>query len=219
MALPAEASDDGAIEEGRLLFARPWRFVAGVATVPGLPPPVGIEVAFAGRSNVGKSSLINALTGQKALAKSSDTPGRTRQLNLFRADRGPTIVDMPGYGYARAPRKDVAQWTALAFDYIRGRPNLRRLYVLIDARRGLMDSDEKALDLFDSAAVSYQVVLTKADQLTQRALEDLVAASRNAIAKRPAAHPTVLATSARTALGIPELRAEIVRLEAPQPAA
>jgi GTP-binding protein len=214
MAAVSEQTDDDGREAGRLLFARPWRFLAGVASVAGLPAPEGIEVAFAGRSNVGKSSLINALTGRKALAKTSDTPGRTRQLNLFGADAGVTIVDMPGYGYARAPKKDVALWTALAFDYIRGRPNLRRVYLLIDSRRGLLASDREALDLLDAAAVSCQVVLTKSDALKTLALEAMEGETAAAIAKRAAAHPQVLATSARTGVGLPALRAEIAALAA-----
>ena len=137
--------DAGRIEAGRLLFARPWHFLRGAGSVGGLPPAEGIEVAFAGRSNVGKSSLINALVGQKALARTSNTPGRTRELNLFGADAGITIVDMPGYGYARAPKTEVAAWTRAVFDYLRGRANLRRVYLLVDARHGLKANDEEAL--------------------------------------------------------------------------
>lgn len=202
------------IEVGRLLFARPWRFLAGVASVDRLPPPDGIEVAFAGRSNVGKSSLINALTGQKALAKTSNTPGRTRQLNLVEAGAGLTIVDMPGYGYARASKKEVAAWTRVVFDYLRGRPNLRRVYLLVDARHGLKTNDGAALDLLDEAAVSYQIVLTKADKPTPDALERTVAETAAAIARRPAARPDVIVTSARTGVGLAELRGEIAALAA-----
>ena len=211
------ASDDDRaqadrIEAGRLLFARPWSLVRGVAAVSGLPAPDGIEIAFAGRSNVGKSSLLNALTGQSVLARTSNTPGRTRELNLFAAAPGLTIVDMPGYGYARAPKADVAAWQRLAFDYLRGRPNLRRVYVLIDARHGLKDNDREALSLLDKAAVSYQILLTKADKLKAGELDAVVAAATDAIRKRPAAHPELLATSAETGLGIPELRAEIAAI-------
>jgi GTP-binding protein len=197
------------IEAGRRFFARPWAILTSVATVAGLPPPEGIEVAFAGRSNVGKSSLINALVGQKALARTSNTPGRTRELNLFGAEAGIVIVDMPGYGFARASKADVASWQRLAFDYLRGRPNLRRVYVLIDARHGLKENDLDALKRLDKAAVSYQIVLTKADKLKPAGLERAVAETAAAICKRPAAHPHVLATSAATGAGIDLLRAEI----------
>ena len=197
------------IEAGRLFFAKPWDILITVATVAGLPPAEGIEVAFAGRSNVGKSSLINALVGQKALARTSNTPGRTRELNLFGADAGIVVVDMPGYGYARAPKDVVAKWTRLAFDYLRGRPNLRRVYVLIDARHGVKDNDLDALKLLDKAAVSYQLVLTKADKLKPAELEHTIAEAKATIVKRPAAHPEVLATSAETGAGIDVLRAEI----------
>jgi GTP-binding protein len=200
------------LERGRLLFARPWDILLSVANVAGLPPPDGIEVAFAGRSNVGKSSLLNALVGQKALARTSNTPGRTRELNLFGAGAGITIVDMPGYGFARAPKADVASWTKLAFDYLRGRPNLRRVYLLIDARHGLKPNDLDALKRLDKAAVSYQVVLTKADKLKPAERDRVVAATAAAIAKRPAAHPEVLSTSAETGAGIDGLRAEIAAL-------
>ena len=197
------------LERGRLLFARPWRFLTSASTVASLPVPDGIEVAFAGRSNVGKSSLINALTGRRALARTSNTPGRTRELNFFGADAGVTIVDMPGYGYARAPKTEVAAWTALVFDYLRGRRNLRRVYLLVDARHGLKDNDAEALALLDKAAVSYQVVLTKADKLGKAALDTVVAETGEKIGKRAAAHPAIIATSAETGAGIDVLRAEI----------
>jgi GTP-binding protein len=210
-----EAPDAGAaIEAGRLLFARPWRFLAGSGSIASLPPATGIEVAFAGRSNVGKSSLINALVGQKALARTSNTPGRTQELNFFGADAGITVVDMPGYGYARAPKTQVADWTRLIFDFLRGRANLRRVYVLVDARHGLKDSDIEALKLLDKAAVSYQVVLTKADKVKPAERARVEDATRASLRKRAAAHPEVLATSAADGSGIAELRAEIVRLTA-----
>jgi len=212
MADPGSPSDDAGLEAGRLLFARPWRFLAGVATVAGLPAPDGVEVAFAGRSNVGKSSLINALTGQKALARTSNTPGRTRELNLFGAEAGLILVDLPGYGYARAAKKDAAAWQKMAFAYVRGRSNLRRVYLLVDARHGLKAADMEALDLLDKAAVSTQIVLTKCDKLQPDAVESTRAAVVAAIAKRPAAHPEVLATSARTAAGLAALKAEIASL-------
>ncbi len=201
-----------AVEAGRLLFARPWRFIAGAAAPSDLPPPSGIEVAFAGRSNVGKSSLINALTGQKALARTSNTPGRTRQLNLFGADPGLTVVDMPGYGYARAPKKEAAWWQRMARAYLAGRPNLRRVYLLVDARHGLKQNDADMLRLLDGAAVSYQLLLTKCDKLKPDALLAMVAATTDAIGRRPAAHPNIIATSAETGAGIDRLRAEIAGL-------
>jgi GTP-binding protein len=202
------------IEAGRLLFRKPWGFLRGAGSIAALPPPEGIEIAFAGRSNVGKSSLINALGGQKALARTSNTPGRTQELNFFGADAGITIVDMPGYGYARAPKTDVAAWTRLVFDYLRGRANLRRVYVLIDARHGIKANDVEALDLLDKAAVSYQVVLTKADKPTPAELSGVAGAAAAALAKRPAAHPAILVTSAATGAGIAALAADIADLAA-----
>jgi GTP-binding protein len=212
-----DAERDAALEAGRLAFARPWRFVMGVAKIDGLPPAEGVEVAFAGRSNVGKSSLINALVGQKALARTSNTPGRTRELNFFTAGEGTVIVDMPGYGYARAPKSEVKDWTRLVFDFLRGRVNLRRVYVLIDARHGIKENDKEALAVLDKAAVSYQIVLTKCDKEKPAALEAVIAATRAAIARRPAAHPEVIATSAATGAGIDLLRAEIAALSTPRP--
>ena len=209
----AEEPGAAAREAGRRLFlARPWDFKLGVAKMSGLPEVQGIEVAFAGRSNVGKSSLINALVGQKALARTSNTPGRTRELNFFAADAGITIVDMPGYGYARAPKSEVAAWTNLVFAYLRGRPNLRRVYLLVDARHGLKDNDVDALKLIDKAAVSYQVVLTKIDKLKQADIETVIENTAAAIAKRAAAHPAILATSSDKGIGIDVLRAEIAGL-------
>jgi GTP-binding protein len=208
-----DIDDDAArIEAGRLLFTRPWHFLRGAGSAASLPPAEGIEIAFAGRSNVGKSSLINALVGQKALARTSNTPGRTRELNLFGADAGITITDMPGYGYARAPKTEVAAWTLAVFDYLRGRANLRRVYVLVDARHGIKANDEEALATLDESAVSYQIVLTKGDKVKPAALEIVVADTRQRIIKRPAAHPQVLVTSAETGAGIDVLRAEIAGL-------
>ncbi len=208
----AERSEAESIEAGRLFFARAWHFVAGAPVAAKLPVADAIEVAFAGRSNVGKSSLINSLTGQTALARTSNTPGRTRELNLFSAEAGVAIVDMPGYGYARAPKTEVAAWTRTVFDYLRGRPRLRRVYVLVDARHGLKPNDEEALATLDKAAVSYQIVLTKADKVKASALPGVIAATAARLAKRPAAHPEVLATSAATGAGIDVLRAEIAHL-------
>lgn len=201
------------IEAGRRLFARPWQHFWGSSNVTNLPVPTGIEVAFAGRSNVGKSSLLNALVGQKALARTSSTPGRTRELNFFHADGSSlTLVDMPGYGYARAPKTEVAAWTNLVFAYLRGRPNLRRVYVLIDARHGIKDNDLEAVKLIDQAAVSYQVVLTKTDKVKPSEIASVTDAVAAAIAKRAAAHPEIIATSADSGEGIEVLRAEIAAL-------
>ena len=202
-------------EATRLLFARPWTFVRGMARADDLPPIAGtIEVAFAGRSNVGKSSLINALTGQQGLARTSNTPGRTQELNLFRpeVEAGILLVDMPGYGYAEAPKEKVDVWNALIRHYLRGRPNLRRVYVLIDARHGLKKNDEEVLTLLDKAAVSYQVVLTKADKLKPGGIDKVIADTAERIRKRPAAFPEVLATSSDKGDGIDDLKAAIARL-------
>ncbi len=198
-------------EAGRLAFARPWRFVLGVVKISQLPGNNGREITFAGRSNVGKSSLINALTGQKGLARTSNTPGRTQELNFFTND-DVTIVDMPGYGYAKAPRGQVESWTRLIHSYLRGRVNLRRAYVLIDGRHGIKDTDTQVLDLMDKSAVSYQVVMTKIDKPKASELEANVEKTRKAIAKRPAAHPEILMTSSEKGTGLDRLRAEIIRL-------
>jgi GTP-binding protein len=200
------------IESGRKLFAAAWRFVGAAGSVASLPAMRGVEIAFAGRSNVGKSSLINALTNQNALARTSHTPGRTQELIFFSAGGDLTMVDMPGYGYARAPKTRVAEWTALIHDFLRGRRNLARVYVLIDARRGMTEADAEVLGLLDEAAVSYQAVLTKADQLKPAALAGVVGAVEAALQNRPAAFPVVLVTSARDGAGIPELRGAIARL-------
>ncbi len=196
-------------EAARVLFARPVAFLMGAAKIDQLPPSDLPEVAFAGRSNVGKSSLINALVNQKHLARASNEPGRTREVNFFVLDERLRLVDLPGYGFARASRTEVRKFQNLGRDYLRGRPNLKRVYVLIDARRGLKPPDAEALDALDLAAVSYQIVLTKADKLKPAEAEDVTAATLKAIAKRPAAFPRVLATSAEKGTGIPELRAEI----------
>jgi len=200
------------IEAGRRLFAAEWDFAAAAGTLERLPRMAGIEVAFAGRSNVGKSSLINALTGRKALARTSHTPGRTQELIYFAADTPLRLVDMPGYGYAEAPKAKVAAWTGLIHAYLSGRANLARVYVLIDARHGLKEADESVLKTLDVAAVSYQVVLTKADQVKPAELETRIAATAAALAKRPAAFPEILVTSAREGSGMAELRAAIVRV-------
>jgi GTP-binding protein len=212
----SEASDfsRAEIEAGRLLFARPWEFATAAGSLESLPKPRGVEIAFAGRSNVGKSSLINALTGRNALARTSHTPGRTQELIFFSADPMLTIVDMPGYGYAAAPKDKVKAWTRLIHEYLRGRANLARVYVLIDARHGLKDADDPPLDALGEAAVSHQIVLTKCDQVKASELAARIAETETALKKRPAAFPNVIATSTRESTGIPELRAAIARLKA-----
>lgn len=202
------------IEAGRRLFAGQWNFSRACAALDSLPPMAGIEIAFAGRSNVGKSSLINALTGRKALARTSNTPGRTQELIFFPGEHQLTLVDMPGYGYAAAPKSKVTAWTELIQTYLRGRANLARVYVLIDARHGLKDTDSEIFDTLAAAAVSHQIVLTKADQIAPKELESRVAEIKAALARRAAAFPEVLVTSAHDGAGIPELRAAIVRLMA-----
>jgi GTP-binding protein len=199
-------------ETGRKLFAAEWRFLSAAASFQSLPPMEGVEIAFAGRSNVGKSSLINALTNRNALARTSHTPGRTQELIFFTAGGPLTVVDMPGYGYAAAPKDKIAAWTKLIRAYLRGRANLARVYVLVDARHGLKSADAEVLDLLDEAAVSYEIVLTKADEPKRDALAATADAVAAAIRKRPAAYPDVLATSSRSGAGIPELRAAVARL-------
>ncbi|MDI7773863.1 ribosome biogenesis GTP-binding protein YihA/YsxC [Asticcacaulis sp. EMRT-3] len=198
------------LETARVLFARPVSFVMGAAAVAQLPPDDLPEVAFAGRSNVGKSSLINALVNQKHLARASNEPGRTRELNFFLLNDALHMVDLPGYGWAKASKVTVKKFQNLGRDYLRGRSGLKRAYLLIDARHGLKTVDTEPMDALDKAAVSYQIVLTKADKIKPAELAQVIEATQGAIKKRPAAHPVVLATSAETGLGIPELRAEIM---------
>ncbi|MBI3704472.1 MAG: YihA family ribosome biogenesis GTP-binding protein [Rhizobiales bacterium] len=200
------------IETGRRLFSGDWRFVAAASSPASLPPMRGSEIAFAGRSNVGKSSLINALTGRKALARTSRTPGRTQQLIFFTGGDALNIVDMPGYGYAAAAKAKIAEWTALIEAYLRGRANLARVYVLVDARHGLKAADEPTFQALGGAAVSYQIVLTKADEVKPAELTARIAEVEAALAKWPGAFPGVLATSAREGSGLTELRAAIARL-------
>jgi GTP-binding protein len=204
------------IEAGRKLFAADWQFAFAAGTAERLPPMEGIEIAFAGRSNVGKSTLINALTGRKALARTSHTPGRTQELIYFTAPSPSPLrlVDMPGYGYAEAPKSTVKAWTALIHAYLSGRSNLARVYVLIDGRHGLKTADDAVLKTLDVAAVSYQIVLTKGDQVPAKELETRLADTAAAIKKRAAAFPDILVTSSREGTGMPELRATIARMVA-----
>jgi GTP-binding protein len=205
----SEIFDDEALETARVLFARPAEFIMGAAAIHQLPPPDLPEVAFAGRSNVGKSSLINALVGQKHLARASNEPGRTREVNFFVLDEQLRLVDLPGYGWAKASKDAVKKFQNLERSYLRGRPNLKRVYLLIDARHGLKAVDTEALDALDLAAVSYQIVLTKADKLKAAEVASVTERTLKAVSRRPAAFPRVLATSSEKGTGIPDLRAEI----------
>jgi GTP-binding protein len=204
--------DDHTLEEANRLFRRPCTFLKGVVNVAGLPGDTLPEVAFAGRSNVGKSSLLNALVGQKALARTSNTPGRTREVNYFVLDDRAYLVDLPGYGYAKAPKTEVAGWNRLIQDYLKGRASLRRVFLLIDARHGLKTSDAPTLELMDEAAVSYQAVLTKADKVKAGELEKMIERTAKELSKHPAAFPEIIATSARKGTGMAELRAAILTL-------
>ena len=204
------------IEAGRRLFAGEWSFSAAAASLAALPAMAGPEVAFAGRSNVGKSSLINALTGRRSLARTSRTPGRTQELIFFAATGAAAgkllLVDMPGYGYAAAAKHKITAWTRLIHDYLRGRATLARVYLLIDARHGLKSADDEILATLDQAAVSYQIVLTKCDGMSAAELADRASAVQTALGRRPAAYPAVIATSAKADTGIEQLRAAIGRL-------
>ena len=212
-----EDDSEVAIERGRRLFAGRCDFVAGIASMDALPPSGLPEIAFAGRSNVGKSSLINALTGRRSLARTSRTPGRTRQLNFFDLGGRLMLVDLPGYGYARASKTDIAQWNRLVRNYLRGRAGLKRLCLLIDARHGLHDGDRVLMTMLDEAGVAFQGVLTKADKTSGEALPESADKVRADLARQIAAHPRLIVTSARTQAGIPELRAELAALAGATP--
>jgi len=200
------------IEAGRLLFAQECTFLLGAAGLDQIPESTLPEIAFAGRSNVGKSSLVNALTGRKTLARTSHTPGRTQQLNFFDLGARLMIADMPGYGYARAPKAEVEKWTRLVNAYLKGRQQLLRVLVLIDARHGLKEVDHKVMKMLDTSAVSYQLVLTKTDKVKPGPLEKLLEKMRGEMSRHVAAHPIIRCTSSAKKQGIEELRAEIMRL-------
>lgn len=200
-------------EAGRLLFAGPVDFVKGVVAMSGMPPADRIEVCFAGRSNVGKSSLINALTGRKSLARASNTPGRTQEINYFALGDARYMVDLPGYGYAEAPVAIVAKWQALLKSYLSGRQTLRRAFVLIDSRHGVKSVDEEIMDLLDRSAVTFQAVMTKADKISKAELDKNIAQTRETLSKHPAAYPELIVTSSEKGLGIETLRATIATLE------
>ncbi len=211
---PAAADDGPDREFGRWLFAQDCRFVAGVAQMAQLPEFSLPEIAFAGRSNVGKSSLVNALTGRKTLARTSNTPGRTRQLNFFDLGRRLMLVDLPGYGYAKAPKTEIKRWTQLTGDYLRGRPTLRRVCVLVDARRGIRELDRGIMRDLDQAAVSYQIVLTKLDKVSASQRAEVESAIAELRPKHVALHPEVRRTSVWKGIGLGDLRAEIATLAA-----
>lgn len=208
-----EEPDAHITEKGRLLFAGETEFVKGVVAMDGLPPADRMEVCFAGRSNVGKSTLINALTGMKALARASNTPGRTQEINYFTAGEDLYLVDLPGYGYANAPLPVVEKWQRLLKQYLQGRQTLRRAFVLIDARHGVKKVDSEIMSLLDSAAVTFQVVLTKADKVKELEREKVLDQVRGALSKHPAAYPELIVTSSEKGWGIPTLRATIATLE------
>jgi GTP-binding protein len=209
----ASEPEDEAREVGRLLFAGPVTFVKGVVAMPGLPPADRLEVCFAGRSNVGKSSLINALTGRKTLARASNTPGRTQEINYFALGEDRYLVDLPGYGYAEAPVAVVAKWQALLKQYLSGRATLRRAFVLVDARHGIKAVDEEILTLLDRSAVTFQTVLTKVDKISGTERSAVIEQVKGALGKHPAAYPELIVTSSEKGEGIETLRALIATME------
>ncbi|XDZ65304.1 ribosome biogenesis GTP-binding protein YihA/YsxC [Alphaproteobacteria bacterium LSUCC0684] len=215
MAASGDPDQDILIEQGRKLFAGTCTFTAGATTIAQLPPMNLPEVAFAGRSNVGKSSLLNALTGQKALARTSQTPGRTRQLNFFDLGGRISLVDLPGYGYAKASKTDIRAWTGLTLAFLKGRASLRRVMLLIDSRRGIGEADLEIMKIFDDAAISWAVVLTKLDKLKATEAREVEKRTSDEAARHVAAWPGVFATSSEKGLGIPLLRAHITELANP----
>ncbi len=208
----ADEPDDIIREQGRLLFAGETEFLKGVVAMSGLPPADRIEVCFAGRSNVGKSSLINALTGRKNLARASNTPGRTQEINFFTAAESHYLVDLPGYGYANAPLAIVEKWQALLKQYLSGRQSLRRAFVLIDHRHGIKKVDEDILKLLDTSAVTFQCVVTKADKVKDKERDPILRQIREALSKHPAAYPEIIVTSSEKGWGIDTLRSTIATL-------
>lgn len=207
------AEDDTRLREiGRKIFAGEADFKWASTAIDNLPPMHSVEIAFAGRSNVGKSSLVNALTNRKTLARTSHTPGRTQQLNFFDIGGHFMLVDMPGYGYAAVSKAKVEAWTDVIIDYLKGRANLARVYVLIDGRHGVKDVDRDVMNLLDTAAVSYALILTKLDEVKKADAEKILSATRLEIAKRPAAYPEIIFTSSRSGEGIPDLRTAVARL-------
>ena len=211
---PEDPEPDAALlEKGRMLFASETEFLKGVVAMDGLPPADRLEVCFAGRSNVGKSSLINAVTGRKALARTSNTPGRTQEINYFTVSPELFLVDVPGYGYANAPVAVVQKWQRLLKNYLQGRVTLRRAFVLIDARHGVKPVDDEIMSLLDSAAVTFQVILTKADKVKEVDRAKVLTQVRGALTKHPAAYPELLVTSSEKGWGIANLRALIAGLE------
>jgi GTP-binding protein len=212
--IPIMTEPDAAmLEAGEQLFARPWHFLKSAPDLEFLPPADRVEIAFAGRSNVGKSSLINALVRQSGLARTSNTPGRTQELNFFLTDTVPLyLVDMPGYGFAKAPKEKVDAWTALVSDYLRGRPSLARVFLLIDSRHGIKPPDAAVMEMLDTAAVSYQVVLTKADKINAYELKEVADATSKTLSSHAAAFPHLIATSSEKGHGMPELRAAMATI-------
>ena len=203
------------IEKGRLLFARDVTFMLSAVSLDTLPPARLPEICFAGRSNVGKSSLINALTNRKGLARASNTPGRTRELNYFNVDEKLFMVDLPGYGYAKASKSDIVRWTKLTREFLFGRASLRRVFLLIDSRHGSKESDIELMNMLDETAVTYQIVLTKIDKIKKSEIDEVYIKTAALITKRPAAYPNIILTSSEKKNGLDELRSTIANIAIP----